>query len=58
MVLISFKSDSEYQVQGFQLKYEIDSRYPLSVLHSSLSLWEYNDSDKNYYSVFFVPALL
>jgi hypothetical protein len=38
MVLISFKSDSSYHAQGFHLKYGVDSRYPVSVLHGDFKL--------------------
>jgi len=38
MALISFKSDSSYNAQGFHLKYEVDSRYTVSVLLDEFEL--------------------
>jgi hypothetical protein len=48
MVLISFRSDSSYQAQGFHLKYEVDSKYPVSVLLDDLKLQKC-DPKKNSY---------
>jgi len=38
MVLISFNSDYAYHAQGFHLKFEIDSRYPVSLLQDDCKL--------------------
>jgi hypothetical protein len=48
MVLISFNSDSSYNAQGFLLKYEVDSRYPVSVLHDDFKLWKYDPKENSY----------
>ena len=48
MALISFKSDSSYNAQGFHLKYEVDSRYTVSVLLDDFELWKHDSKKKSY----------
>ena len=38
MVLISFNSDYSYHAHGFHLKYEVESRYPVSLLQDDCKL--------------------